>query len=72
MHRSEQPEHELCVSCGNDIVAAIDRAYVVSDEEAICFECALRLGGTWDEVTGTWIRPPDVRGLPIHPSHAHR
>lgn len=72
MHRSEEPEHEPCVSCGRDVTAGTDRAYVVTDEEVLCFDCAVRLGGSWDEITGTWVHVPDLRGVPIHPDHAHR
>jgi len=71
MHRSEEPDHQVCVICGRDVVAGTDRAYVVSDEEVVCNECAVRLGGAWDEITNTWSKPPDPEGAPIHRDHAH-
>jgi len=49
-----------------------DRSYVVTDDEGLCFDCAVRLGGSWDEVTGTWLQVPDLRGTPVHRDHVHR
>jgi hypothetical protein len=72
MHHPEQPEHEPCVTCGRDVAMGTDRTYVVTDDEVLCFDCAVRLGGSWDEITGTWLQVPDVRGTPLHRDHVHR
>lgn len=40
-----------------------DRAFAVSDDEYLCFACAARRGGTFDEDEDEWTTPPDLSGI---------
>lgn len=62
MHRSEARERDQCVDCGAE-VAALDRVYSVSDETDLCFACAVRRGGQWDEAHDGWSRPPEIADI---------
>jgi hypothetical protein len=63
MHRTEQREFETCADCGAEVHAARDRGYALDAERVLCFACATRRGGTYDEWRDLWIEPPDVGGL---------
>jgi hypothetical protein len=55
---------ERCEDCGAEIATgSADRSYTVSDESVICFGCAIRRGGTWDEGHGRWSADPGVGDL---------
>lgn len=62
MHRSEAEGLEQCASCGAE-VAAEDRVFAISDEEVLCFECAIQRGGAFDDPHDRWSREPDVTDL---------
>lgn len=62
MHRSEAEELEQCASCGAE-VAPEDRTFPISDEEVLCFACAVRRGGAFDDPHDRWSAPPDISDL---------
>jgi len=66
MHRSEIEDMQvtMCASCGEEISAARDRAYVIGEDEAICFSCAIDRGGEYDELEDRWTEGPDLAGVP--------
>jgi len=63
MHRSETRELANCVVCGAEIAPATDRAYAAGPDSFLCFHCAHKRGGTYDEVHDRWDNPPSVGGL---------
>lgn len=65
MHQSETYDFTHCLHCGADVSVARDRAYAVSEHEALCYGCALARGGEYDEIHDRWTRAPNVAGLPI-------
>jgi hypothetical protein len=65
MHRSEAYDRVRCLNCGAEISLARDRSYAVSENDALCFECALERGGAYDERHDEWTRAPQLEGLPL-------
>jgi hypothetical protein len=65
MHRSETRDRDRCLDCGAEISDTRDRAYVTGEDEGLlCFECALRRGGKYDEARDHWDTPPTLGDLP--------
>jgi hypothetical protein len=64
MHRSETLELTLCADCGAEFSPARDRGYGFGSRGFLCFDCALRRGGRWDETHDRWEAEADVRDLP--------
>ncbi len=60
----ERDEHEVCIECGAEIEPDIDRSFACAPDELLCFACAERRGGVYDERQDRWVLPPDVTGLP--------
>jgi hypothetical protein len=65
MEVEEWENTEKCASCSSVITRGVDRAYEFSDEEALCFECAVQRGGEYDPDTDTWPIPPNLSDLPV-------
>ncbi|HVP27596.1 MAG TPA: hypothetical protein VMW35_00370 [Myxococcota bacterium] len=63
MHRSEVRESVCCAACGASIFIGEAREYAYGADSALCFDCAKRRGGTWDEHLGRWAVPPEVSDL---------
>ncbi len=64
MQRTDADEFEFCSECGSDVHAARDRTYAIDAERMLCFSCALRRGGSYDERHDLWNHAPDLAGLP--------
>ena len=65
MHRSETLELRPCALCGAEISPARDRGYCFATEAFLCFDCAIRRGGRWDEAQDRWDVEADVSGLAV-------
>lgn len=63
MHRSEELELESCAECGAEVHTARGRSYALDAERVLCFACALRRGGSYDDRHDTWTEAPDLAGL---------
>jgi len=63
MRRTESEELAVCAECGAEIVAGRDRSYEFGSSGALCFACAVRRGGSYDESRDRWTTPPDTSGL---------
>ena len=63
MHRSEAQDLIDCSSCGAEVSLGADRVFVLSEDTALCFACAVKRGGLYDEAHDTWKRAPDLKGL---------
>jgi hypothetical protein len=64
MHRSEARELVDCLDCGAAIAPERERAFAVGDDMYLCFECAVRRGGVYDEREDRWMVPPIVEDEP--------
>jgi len=64
MHRSET-EYLACAECGAEISVGRDRSYQVGVDTVLCFGCALRRGGSYDEQQDRWRNPPDTSGIAV-------
>jgi hypothetical protein len=60
MHRSETEELIQCLACGAEISIDRDRSFAITQDDGLCFACALKRGGVYDELHDTWTRAPDV------------
>jgi hypothetical protein len=59
----EETEQSVCIDCGAIVYIEDEHCYLVSDDDALCFDCALRRGGQYDGVADEWVFGPDVSGL---------
>lgn len=53
---------DRCADCGAEI-SETERTYAVSDDSVICFECAVRRGGAYDELHDRWVTEPKTDDL---------
>ncbi len=67
MHRSEERQLATCADCGARFDAVSDRGFGIDAESALCWTCALRRGGTWDEEREQWSTEPGVADLESRP-----
>ncbi len=65
MHRSEATDLTRCVSCGAEIYLGVDRAFVITPDSALCFECAIARGAAYDELHDRWLEGPDITDVPV-------
>ena len=63
MHRSETRQATQCSDCGAEIRPAVDRIFAFGERGALCFDCALRRGGSYDEAHDHWTTQPDTDDL---------
>ena len=63
MDISEARELELCRECGAEVHASRDRTYALDAERVLCFACAVKRGGAYDERHDLWTAAPDLAGL---------
>ena len=60
MHSQEWNELTECFDCGATVAPATDRAFAMSDDAFLCFDCAVRRGGVYDLDGELWTVAPDV------------
>jgi len=63
VHRSEESDITLCADCGAEIAPEAERGFGLGGATALCFECAVRRGGRWDEAHDRWVTEPSLAGL---------
>jgi len=63
MHRSEAETLTVCADCGTEFDVERDRGYAVGGGIAICFECAVKRGGSYDGIFERWVDEPRLEGL---------
>ena len=63
MHRSEESKITFCADCGAEIAPESERGFGLGGGAALCFECAVRRGGRWDEARDCWAADPSLAGL---------
>jgi hypothetical protein len=63
MHRSEERNLARCAECNAEIDPGRERGFGLGGGGALCFECAVRRGGVYDEVHDRWAEEPSLAGL---------
>jgi len=63
MHRSETAELVTCSQCGTPVASGRSREFEFGEALVLCFDCAIRRGGSYDERTDRWSEAPAVDGL---------
>ena len=63
MHRSETRDLTCCADCGTDLDPGRERACGFGTEAFLCYACAVRRGGRYDEVHDRWMEAPDTGDL---------
>lgn len=53
-----------CIDCGAEVPAGAGRTFAVTAETFLCFECAVKRGGVYDEPKDRWTKEPDVADEP--------
>lgn len=61
--RSDEGVIAVCAACGTELEPETERGFRIGDSAALCFECAVERGGTYDETQDRWLEPPDLEGL---------
>lgn len=64
MHRQDWEGRAPCASCGEVISPATDGGFAYGTQGVLCWECAIRRGGSYDADQDRWTTPPDVSDLP--------
>jgi hypothetical protein len=60
----ERDDMSTCIDCGAPLPGEGARSYANAPASYLCFACAERRGGVYDEDEDRWTIPPDVSGLP--------
>lgn len=63
MHRTEAETMTICADCGAEFDVERDRGYAAAASVAICFDCAVKRGGSYDGVFERWVDAPRLVGL---------
>jgi hypothetical protein len=63
MHRSEIRDLRTCAECGAELTPGVDREYAFGSEAFLCYACAVRRGGVYDEAHDRWLEGADTSGL---------
>lgn len=53
-----------CTDCGQDVGLEVSHAFAPGGGVVLCWACAVRRGGVYDEKYDTWISPPRTGDLP--------
>lgn len=54
---------DQCADCGATSAPDAERVFAFGERRVLCFECAIRRKGEYDEREDRWTVPPDVTGL---------
>lgn len=60
MHRSDEQNLVECAACGVQVDINLGRSFTLGSSSALCFECAIERGGSFDEQTDRWTETPRV------------
>lgn len=52
-----------CADCGIALEPELERGYSFGPESVICFDCAVKRGGHYDEVEDRWRDRPNLDNL---------
>ncbi len=54
---------EQCSDCGASIAPGADGGFSFGEGRVLCFECAIRRKGEYDEREDRWTVAPDLTGI---------
>jgi hypothetical protein len=60
MRRSETSGLVACSDCGTSVDSGRDREFEFAGALVLCFDCALRRGGCFDEARDLWSHAPTI------------
>jgi hypothetical protein len=63
MHRDESDGLVTCLDCGTELASGTDRDFEFGVAGVLCWSCAERRGGTYDENQSRWTASPDISDL---------
>ena len=63
MHRSEEGALATCADCGAEIAPAVAEGFTFGTRGALCFECSIRRGGSYDADQDRWTTEPNLEGI---------
>lgn len=63
MHRSETRELLACAACGATVEPRAGGLYAFGTDSALCFECAVERGGSYDSERERWREAPRTADL---------
>jgi hypothetical protein len=63
MHRSETRVQADCSECGASIATGRSREFEFGESLILCFDCAIRRGGHYDETLDRWSEAPTIGDL---------
>ena len=66
MHEQEAEALDRCDECGALVDVSVGRSFAFGEDGLICWQCAERRGGEFDESEDRWVTVPDLSGL-AHP-----
>jgi hypothetical protein len=61
-HEADEEEFGFCAACDGEVSIA-PRVYLFGDDNALCFDCATKLHGVYDEPGSRWTVEPELAGL---------
>lgn len=64
MHSQEWSELVDCCDCHAPVAPKTDRVFALDADVFLCFGCAIRRGGIYDEDQERWVVTPDVADVP--------
>lgn len=59
----ETEDAPRCADCGASVPPVGGRGYSVSADQVLCWDCAVRRGGAYDEVEDAWATRPRAHDL---------
>jgi hypothetical protein len=63
MHRSERATYIACADCGTELSPGGERGFAFGARGMLCFDCALRRGGRYDDNFDHWHHKPFIDDL---------
>jgi hypothetical protein len=63
VHRSEERTLAECADCGAELQPEGQEGFSFGTRGVLCFDCAMRRGGRYDEHQDRWAVEPSLEGL---------
>jgi hypothetical protein len=63
MHRSETAGEADCSACGASVASGRSREFEFGESLVLCFDCAIRRGGCYDDALDRWSEVPAIDDL---------
>ncbi len=63
MHRSERDQSSVCSDCGTEFLPSSQPGFFFGARGSLCWDCALRRGGRYDDTYDRWVEDPSIDDL---------